>query len=83
MREQVPTLVGDRFDNATFDMWTRIIMVKVDMVLFDRSSCLDCSVNTVKLSQVNIAVDVQLSLIVFVRNSPMLTLIIPPIANPV
>ena len=48
--KQFPAFVGDRFDDTTLNMWTRIIVVEDDMVLFARSFRLDCSVNAVKLS---------------------------------
>lgn len=58
IRKQFPALIGDRFDDTTLNMWTRIIVVEEDMVPFTRSFRLDCSVNAVKLSQIDVAVDI-------------------------
>ena len=85
MRKQFPALIGDGFDDTTLNMWTRIIVVQDDLILFSRSFYLDCSMEAIKLSQIHVAVDNELPLAVFVRNLPLLSLIIviPPITNPI
>ena len=61
--------------DTTLSMWTCIILVEGNMVLFAMSFGLDCSVEAVKVSQINVAV--------LVRNSQLLTIIIviPLITN--
>ena len=83
MWKQVPSLNGNKFDDATFNTRTCIIVVEDNMVLFVRSFCLDCSVKAVKLCQVDVAVDVELPLAIFVRDSPLLPFIrvVKPITN--
>ena len=83
MRKQFQVFIGDGFDDTPFNMWARIILVEDDMVLFARSFHLDCSMKTIKLSQIDVTVEVKLSLAIFVRNPPLLTLVtvIPPEAN--
>lgn len=51
------------------------------MVFFVRSFRFDCSVNAVKLGQIDVTVNIFFLLAVFVRYPPLLTLVIPPITN--
>ena len=85
MRKQFPALIDDGFDDTTLDMRTGIIVMEDDTVLFVQSFRFDCSVKAIKLCQIDVAVDIELLLVVFVRNPPLLTFILvtPPITNPV
>lgn len=83
MWKQFSTLIGDAFDNMTLNMWTSIIVMEHDTVLFVRSFRHDYSVKVVEFSQIDIAADFALPLVVFLWNLPPLTLIIAvwPITN--
>ena len=85
MRKQFPALIGDGFDYMTLNMRTDIIVVDDDMVLFARSFRFDFSVKAIKLCEIDIVVDIEFSLAFFVRNPPLLALIVvtPQITNPV
>ena len=56
MLEQFPPLVSNRLNNPRFDMWSRVIVMKDDVVLFSRTLGLDSCMKTVELSQINVAV---------------------------
>ena len=63
-------------------MGTRVIMMEDDLVLFMRSFDIDDFMKAVEMGQIDVAFDVELPFPIFVRDSPILTLIIviPPIA---
>ena len=83
MRKQFPVFIGNGFDDTPVNIWMCIILVENDMVLLVRSFYLDCSMKAIKLSQIDVTVDVELPLAMFVRNPPLLMLVtaILPEAN--
>ena len=73
---KLPSLIGNRFDDTTFNMRTGIILVEDHMVLFSWSFRLDCSVKAIKLNQINVTVNVKLPVAIFVRDPSLLALIV-------
>lgn len=81
MREQFPSFVSERFDDTMLNMWTRAFIMEDNMIVFSRSFHLDHKMKTAKLNRINITVDVEPPVVIFVWNPALFTLIhvIPPI----